>query len=313
MTLMHSRPYEGALGQQSAVASAHLRDTMVACRAIEHSDLPAVADLLACGFPKRTRQYWMTGLEKLAMHKVPNGYQQFGYILVSGTLVVGVILMISSHRSGFPQASLRCNVSSWYVQPKYRAYASLLSGRANATGATLLNVSPASYTIPIIEAQGFRKFSSGMFAALPSWRQPQTRAELCFSPAQWQRSETISQDHLRLLTDHRAFGCVSLWLDTPEGGFPFVFRRRWIRAALAIVPAAQLIYAPSLDAIEKYHGHLGRYFLARGVPVTLICTDRPLNNIAGYHFRQRTPMYCRGLDDPSPTDLCYTEAAIFGL
>ena len=51
----------------------------------------------------------------------------------------------------------RCNLSSWYVEPSFRAYAPLLVSQAlRHKHVTYLNVSPAPHTLPIIEAQGFR-------------------------------------------------------------------------------------------------------------------------------------------------------------
>ena len=63
---------------------------------------------------------------------------------------------------------LRGNVSSWYVEPDYRFYSSMLIAPAlRLKDVTLINVSPAPHTLPTIAAQGFQRYVAGSMAALP--------------------------------------------------------------------------------------------------------------------------------------------------
>ena len=58
----------------------------------------------------------------------------------------------------------RCNVSSWYVDPEFRIYAVLLISRAiGKKNITYLQLTPSDHVLPIVEAQGFSRFSDGLF------------------------------------------------------------------------------------------------------------------------------------------------------
>src|SRR5262249_49851818 len=67
--------------------------------------------------------------------------------------------------------TLRANVSSWYVEPAFRGYAPLLVSQAlKLKQVTYLNISAARHTWPILEAQGYRRYSNGVFVAMPALR-----------------------------------------------------------------------------------------------------------------------------------------------
>ena len=244
----------------------------VAMRNITAADLPGLAALLRSGFPRRTLSYWVEGLRHLGALTPPDGMPQFGHLLAAAGQPVGVLLMISSTPADAPPGAVRCNVSSWYVRPEFRAYAPLLSLRAiENKAATYINVWPAAHTLPAF-----------------------------ISPAQ-----------LRLLAEHQDFGCLCLWCETADGGCPFIFR--WRLARKLRVPCAMLIYAESLDHLEDFAGPLGRFLLARGMPVMLAGAHRPLRGVPGRYFPEKLHIYYKGTLPPRGSDLSYTEAAVFGI
>ena len=98
----------------------------VRCRQIEAGDLEPITDLLAAGFPARSRKYWTSALATLAARPPVEGCPRFGYMLEVGGAASGVVLLIASRAGGV----VRCNVSSWYVAPQARAYGSLLVTQA---------------------------------------------------------------------------------------------------------------------------------------------------------------------------------------
>ena len=141
-------------------------------RQIDKADVGAVASLLARGFPARDRHFWVEALAQLTQHEPPPGLPQYGYLLESGGLIVGAILLIYSALPGDGDA-IRCNLSSWYVDPAFRAYAPMLVAQAlRRKDITYLNVSPAPHTLPIIEAQGFTRYCDGIFVAMPMLNGP---------------------------------------------------------------------------------------------------------------------------------------------
>jgi hypothetical protein len=279
------------------------------CRQIENSDLDGIASLLVEGFAGSTKQFWAGALKKLGEHQVPEGFPRFGYMLESSSVPVGVLLVICTRFGG--DGSTRCNVSSWYAQPAFRSFAPILVSKAmKHQPATFLNVSPARHTWPIIEAQGFHRFCSGTFVAIPALMPPAAKVRI--REFNWDReaSHRLAPHDLALLSDHRAYGCLCLICETPDGVYPLVFRRRQIKRGM--FPAAQLIYSPSLDALKAVAGPLGRYLLRRGMPLLLVGATGPMPLI-GKYAHDKWPMYFRGKHRPWAGDIAYTEAALFGV
>lgn len=282
----------------------------VSCRQIGVADLPAVATLLCEGFPDRTLDYWRDGLQRLAAHAPPEGLPRFGYLLAAGGAVVGVLLLIFSRPAG--GTGVRCNVSSWYVQPAYRTYAPLLVLRGvRHDVASYVNISPAKHTLPTIEAQGFTKAVAGCFIGMPALAAVRRGATAHWVSDKANRSNLMPTVDADLLADHARFGCLGLWLDTPDGGYPLVFRKRVLR--FGRLPCAMLLYCRSLEVVERFAGPIGRALAGRGLPLLLVGTGRPLHGMPGRHFPAKLPIYQKGDPAPSGVDLSYTEAALFGL
>ena len=93
------------------------------CRQIGEADIAAVAALLGRGFPNRTRQFWSDALARLTRREPPPGFPKYGYLLESGEVPVGALLLICSTMREDGRLATRCNLSSWYVEPSFRAYA----------------------------------------------------------------------------------------------------------------------------------------------------------------------------------------------
>jgi hypothetical protein len=284
----------------------------LSCRLIDTPDLPAIADLLQAGFPVRTMRYWTAGLQRLAQHEPPEGFPRFGYMLEAAGRPVGVHLLISATPPSDPASIVRCNCSSWYVTPEFRSYGSLLFMRATRRKPALYtNIGPQPATVAIIEAHGFRKYSQGVFAAVPLLATTRTASvRLLANRADWAAAGIPAPD-LRLLADHEAFGCVAVWCETPAGGQPLIFRRRRIKPGE--IPCAQLIYCRSIEDLEALAGHLGWFLAARGMPLLLVPSNRPLRRLPGWFFPLKMAIYCKGAPPPRIGDLSYTEAAIFGM
>ena len=252
----------------------------------------------------------MVGLEQLSTRKAPEGYPRYGYMLDSGGRVIGVVLLIFATARNGGVTSVRCNISSWYVEPAFRSYASLLVSHALKHPVTYLNVSPASHTWPIIEAQGFRRFCDGVFAAVPVADLRPRKAKVIRVGGRMRAAPPIPPEEFELLSAHDGFGCISLWCETPEGGHPFVFRRRHIKD-LKLLPCAQLIYSAGIDDLARVSGPVGRFLALRGMPFILVPANGAIPHLVGKYYQDK-PMYYRGPVRPRPGDLAYTETALFG-
>ncbi|KRR10467.1 hypothetical protein CQ12_10405 [Bradyrhizobium jicamae] len=118
---------------------------MIRCRAIESADLASIA-----GFEIRSPDYWMKGLRRTSVRDVPEGLPRFGYMLDHDGTAVGVLLLIYAARDGSGETFIRCNVSSWYVEPTFRNYAPMLTKVAQRhKHVTYVDISPAYWTWPI--------------------------------------------------------------------------------------------------------------------------------------------------------------------
>jgi hypothetical protein len=283
----------------------------IRCRQITEADVPGIAALLARGFPGRDARFWRDALAQLGARQPPAGLPQYGYLLESGDRPVGAILLICAQVQTGETSLRRCNLSSWYVEPAFRSYGSLLVSRALAhKDVTFLNISAAPHTWPIIEAQGFCRYSDGVFVAVPALNglfsgsgvkilDARSRPAVAFDP--------LEQD---ILVQHANLGCISLWCATSERAYPFVFRPRRVKKLL---PCAQLIYCRDVGDFVRFAGPLGRRLLRHGKPFAIVDANAPIPGLIGLYRRGSMPRYFKGPQKPRLGDLAYTEYAVMGV
>jgi hypothetical protein len=279
----------------------------VCCREIGADDLDSIADLLTAGFPK-PRNHWVRALKLLSVRVVPDGFPRYGYVLETPTAAVGVILLIFSRAPN--SGMVRCNGFAWYVAPTFRTFASLLLLKILRHRVTHTNVSPSRHTLPTIEALGYKRFCSGVFAAIPVLAAGIGGTKIRRVVAALHPERFVPAADLQVLRDHESFGCFSLWCETRDKGYPLIFRRRFIKH-LPLVPTAQLVYCTSLDDLVCLAGPVGKYLALRGIPLMLIPANGPIPKLVGRFFDGK-PMYYFGPEQPRLGDLAYTEVAMFG-
>jgi hypothetical protein len=237
----------------------------------------------------------------------------YGYVLECGGRPVGVILLIGAMpRTGAEPEAMRCNVSSWYVEPAFRSYASLLTSRAlQCKTATYLNVSPAPNTEPILEAQGWTRYSDGLFIAAPAVQRRAARGVAARLVAADHEPPTPCEDFERdIIARHAGYGCLAFWCATAERSYPFVFRRRFARG---VMPCAQLIYCREVTDVARFAGLVGRHLLIRGCPIVAIDARGRVPGLVGRFVGGLMPKYFKGEQPPRLGDLADTEAAMFGM
>jgi hypothetical protein len=283
----------------------------IRCRQIDAGDIPAVAELLTRGFPNRSRPFWDRALDQLARREPPPDLPQYGYLLESNGMPVGAILLICSAMPAGASLAPRCNLSSWYVDPAYRAYAPLLVSHAlRHKEVTYLNVSAAPHTWPIIEAQGFSRYSEGIFICVPALSGTAGGDKVDVFDAKRRPAAAFDPFDQDVLRQHAEHGCISLWCATADRAHPFVFRPRLVKD---FVPCAQLIYCRDIADIARFAGPLGRYLAWRGRPFVIVDTDGPIPGLVGIFRRGSKPKYFKGPQRPRLGDLAYTEYAILGV
>ena len=139
----------------------------IRCRQIADSDIEEIATLLKRGFGiRRSRRFWLRVLQRLQTRRALADLPRYGYLVEREATPVGVILQIFSTMQTGGASRTRCNVSSWYVEPAFRSVAPLLVSQAlKHKDVTYLNISSAPHTRPMLEAQGYTRYSNGVFVA----------------------------------------------------------------------------------------------------------------------------------------------------
>jgi hypothetical protein len=284
------------------------------CREISAADLDQVADLLTRGFVGRSREYWMQGLRRQAARQIPDGYPRFGYMLDHDGRAVGVLLLLYTSRIDGGEVAIQCNLSSWYVEPAFRNYAPLLTKIAQKNGeVTYLNISPATWTWPIIETQGFNSYCSGLFFSIPALSRltPGTTVEIISPDAR--AIEGLPEAEIELLTRHARYGCLSLVCRTASGALlPFILLPMRIRRGWIAPPAMQLIYCRDIACFVDCAGVIGRALLRHGKISVLLDSNGPVPGLTGVYSSARGRKYFKGPHPPRLADLTDTELVLYG-
>jgi hypothetical protein len=286
----------------------------IRCREITEADIDAVGDLLARGFYWRPRTYWMRGLQRQGTRDVPAGYPRFGFMLEHDGLPVGVLLLIYSRRPDGATEATCCNLSSWYVEPAFRNYATLLTRIAQKNKeVTYINISPAAFTWPIIEAQGFRSYCSGLLFSLPLLSRVESGMTIEIVDADAGHVEGLAAHEVGLLTRHAQYGCLSLVCRTASGEtLPFIFSPVRIRRGWIAPPAMQMIYCRDIQDYVRCAGVIGRLLLWRSKISVLLDSNGPIPGLRGIFTQARGRKYFKGRHSPRLADLTDTELVLYG-
>jgi hypothetical protein len=282
------------------------------CRQIERTDIDAVASLLARGFPAHDHRFWLSAFGQLSRHEPPAGLPKYGFLLESDGSVVGAILLICSTLRADARETTRCNLSSWYVEPRFRAYAPMLVAHAlRHKDVTYLNISSAPHTRPIIEAQGFSRYADGIFVAVPMLQGLFGGANVEVFEASRKPDVAFDAGDQEILSEHAALGCISLWCVAAGHAYPFVFRPRMVRRGR--IPCAQLIYCRDVAHFVRFAGPLGRMLARDGKPFVLVDANARIPGLFGWYTPDKMPKYFKGPLRPRLGDLAYTEHAVLGV
>jgi len=171
---------------------------------------------------------------------------------------------------------------------------------------TYLNISAQPDTVPIIETQGFARYSSGQFltvAALhfSSWDSQVIVTEIDDIP-----KAAFEPFERELLLAHAKYGCICLWCITAERAYPFVFRPRLFKQ---ILPGVQLVYCRGVEDFVRFAGPIGRFLALRGRFVVRIDSNGPVHGLLGWFLEGVDSRYCKG-SKPRLGDLAYTHLAM---
>jgi hypothetical protein len=283
-------------------------------REISERDVEAIADLLTRGFVHRSRGYWIRGLRRQSTRSLPPCTPRYGYLLENEGVPVGCLLLIYSSKILDGEIATCCNVSSWYVDPKFRNYAAMFASMTQKRkDVTYFNVTPAQPTWPILEAQGFRRYCNGLYFSVPALsRSGRGMTVEAVTPDTRTIRELPGAD-LDMLKCNAGYGNLSLVCHTAEDALPFTFLPLRKRREIIPVPAVQLAYCRSIADYIRCAGAIGRHLLRRGKPVIIIDANGPVAGLAGVYSEKHGRKYFKGPHQPHLGDLTDTELAIYGM
>lgn len=285
----------------------------IRCREMTEADIGPVADLLTRGFAGRSLDYWIAGLRRQAKRTAPPGYPRFGYLLDHDGTPVGVLLTIYTAHGNAETPEIWCNLSSWYVEPAFRSYATMLTRIAQRLKeVTYLNISAAISTWPILEAQGFQTYCRGLFFSMPalSGNGAQTRIDIV--TAETTAVDGLPPDEAALLIRHAGYGCLSLVCRSGSATIPLVLQQMRIRRGAIALPAMQMIYCRDIADYVAHAGAVGRLLLRRGKLSVVLDANGPVAGLAGLYTERRGRKYVRGLQPRRLGDLADTELVLYG-
>lgn len=286
--------------------------TNLRARQINDADSPGVANLLTRGFgTARPREFWEHVLACLSKRPVPAGFPRYGYVMESDGKLVGVLILIFSALWEDGAVKIRCNVSSWYVEPAYRSFAPLLASQAvKHKNVTVVNVSAAPHTHTMHRVSGFTMYSTGIFAAIPILSRAPRDTSVRVIDGHSQPDALFDPHERDLLLEHAEYGCMSLWCVTPDRAYPFVFRPRRVKGVL---PCTQLVYCRNIDDLVRFARPIG-WHLARSMQLlVLLDANEPVPGLVGKFYPEKMQKFFMGPHRPRMGDLAYTETSMFGI
>ena len=287
------------------------RGTMrLRCRAIREEDLSAVAGLLSRGFPARGLKYWTAGLGRLSARSAVGNYPRHGYLLEEDGEVCGVVLTIFSECVTNGEKHVRCNVSSWYVEPRLKSYAAMLTSFAQRDeDVTYLNVSPAPHTRPIIEAQGFQRFCNGQLVSTPLFQRRNTGVRALAFTDGAPEGERLTQYERDLIAVHVEQGCIAMTCAHEGQVYPFIFLPRTMFNGKA--PCLHLIFCRRMEDFVRFAGALGRALIWKKHLLVVVDSNGPIPGLPGRYFPDLGPKYFKGPRPPALGDMAHTEGVFF--
>ena len=277
-------------------------------REIMEADHEGVARLLARGF-QRPVWYYARALERLSRHPTPPGRSKYGFLMEADGVPVGAVLLIFSTLRSGETTHVRCNVTSWYVEPPYQSYAAAFTSRAlRHKDVSYINISARPVARPIIKAQGFQLYSRGQYVAIPALRAGPAEGLVRICGMHTAPDARFEMTDWELLSAHAGFGCMCLWCVTRERAYPFIFLPRVFKRVL---PGVQLIYCRDIDDLVRFAGPLGRFLAARGKLIIAIDSNGPIAGLPGRYIEGKSPRFFKGPAPPRLGDISYTQAAMF--
>ena len=280
----------------------------IRCRQIEDADTEAIALLLTKSGFGGSKEVWLERLDRLARHPTPVGCPKYGFLLEVNNVSVGVLLLI--HMSNSDEGTIKCNVSSWFVWPAFRVYASLLVKYAlSRSDVTYFNISPRPHTLNTLKAQGYAEYCNGRFVAIPALSRTQAEVRIENIEATVEPGPDLSRFEVDLLINHHELGCLSVIAMAAGVRYPFVFQ---VRKKRRFVRFAELIYCRNFQSFIDLAAPIGYFLARRAIFLVTVDANGPIRGLIG-KYQITTPKYFKGPKRPELGDIAYSERVVLGI
>jgi hypothetical protein len=275
-------------------------------RQIKDADLALLPQFFVRGLGKH-EAFFHRILAELKNRHSPDGYPRYGYVLECDGVIVGAILQIFAKMPPGSVPAIRCHVTTWHVEPRFRPFATLFFRKAlTFQDVTYVNVSALPGTRSIIETQGFQTYSRGQFAAIPLISGIVARSGAKILPGDRAPQAAVEPGDCEVMSDHAKLGCMAVWCVSEGRAYPFVFLPRFFKR---VISGVQLIYCRDVKDVVRFSRPLGLYLASRGRFMIRIDANGPIPGLAGLFISGMQPRFCKG-QAPRLGDLAYTQMVL---
>ena len=213
----------------------------------------------------------------------------FGWVLVDGSDVVGFVSTIVSERTTRGETVRLCNLSNWIVKDKYRAHSLALHGKVVADkSVTITNLSPTPQVLKLIEKLGFTVMDRSERIILPAVTARILRDRCEILTENRALDGALEGERLRFFRDHQLPHNRHVLLRTRAGDCYVMMNRSWktIRGNLRL-PFARVHHISAPDIFVRHLEKLVVRVAASFKVVAMIVDDRMLHGAVPWHSFMR--------------------------
>jgi len=267
--------------------------------------LPELTPLLIEGYPQVDPAFWPKLRARLALLHRPAAHPEVGFVMRAQGEPVGIIIAIFSERRAGAATFTVCNTSLWYIKSKYRALGLTMLRKLVVPGRTVTCYTAIASTVPLLEASGFAVTSNGVLYAPPGWNLEKLKPAVVRAPTA-ERLARLDPLEQRLITDHVALGCIAALVSHRGESFPFVVAAK----RQGPLRVGRVIYARSVDVLERYIENVNFYLLRHGVVGLSFDTEPAKTPVRGIFRPAPGGKRQAGSDLDLRVDLAYSERVI---
>lgn len=237
---------------------------MLKIRTIDKDDLSLASELLSKGFPRRDRYFWESGLRKLQAYSSKQQHP-IGQFLIAANKPVGVLLTIPGTN---PLTGGKVvNLSSWYIEEKYRWYAPKMLMDATADAhTTFTDFTPSPEVVALNKKLGFKTFTAKLALVILPFAAMGRATSDTILPLGREPAGAFSETQWHSINAHLDMGCMAFSVKRDGVCHPVildVIRRK-------TVPIARVLHVSDCRLVTDNIGPIARLLLKRGLPLMSI-------------------------------------------